>query len=157
MGAEILLEDIEYINTLSVLEYNALRESAGWGTVKENRAQIGLDNSAFILAARHSDGRTIGMARVVSDGGYVVYISDVVVLPEFQGRGIGKKMMQIVMDYINSTAEDDFTMMVTLVSAKGRESFYNQFGFIARPSEKYGAGMCQWINNNSFGGDGDDK
>ena len=153
------MNDVIYINTLSVTDYNMLREAAGWGSIKANRAQTGLDNSAFLISAKHTDGRCIGMARVVSDGGYVVYISDVVVLPEFQGRGIGTKMMQLVMEYINSTVEDDFTVMVILVSAKGRESFYNQFGFITRPSEKYGAGMTQWINNNNVvvGGGNNDQ
>ena len=139
------MNDITYTNTLSVHDYNTLREAVGWPSVKENRAQIGLNNSMFIVSAKHTDGKTIGMARIVGDGGYVAYISDVAVLPEYQGRGIGKKLMQKTMDFLSSILEDDLTIMVILVAAKGKESFYKQFDFIERPSEKFGAGMTQWI------------
>jgi len=32
------------------------------------------------------------------------------------------------------------------MSAKGRETFYKQFGFEERPNEKLGVGMTQWIS-----------
>ena len=147
------MDEITYVNTISVKDYNTLRAAVGWSPFKENRAQIGLNNSAFIVAAKYSDGRTVGMARVVSDGGSVAYIGDVAVLPEFQGCGIGKAIMQQVMDYIHSTLEDDFTIYAILMAAKGREAFYNKFGFVTRPTDEYGAGMHQWLK----GVDSDDK
>ena len=35
---------------------------------------------------------------------------------------------------------------VNLMAAKGRETFYEKFGFKVRPNENRGAGMDQWIN-----------
>jgi len=36
-------------------------------------------------------------------------------------------------------------VFVNLMSAKGREHFYEKFGFEIRPNDNLGAGMSQWI------------
>jgi len=131
---------IEYTNELSVQDYNFLRTVVGWDAIKENRAKTGLENSAFIIAA-HLGESTIGMARVISDGGYVAYIADVVVHPDYQGLGIGRTMMEQVVKHIDSLLEEDHLIYSCLLSAKGKEEFYSKFGFIKRPNEKSGAGM----------------
>lgn len=46
--------------------------------------------SAFI------EDKQVGFARVISDGATFAYLCDVFTLPEFRGRGIGKKLMQTV-------------------------------------------------------------
>ncbi|MDR0310974.1 MAG: GNAT family N-acetyltransferase, partial [Acidobacteriota bacterium] len=92
------------------------------------------------------DGDTaIGMARIVSDGGYVVFIADVLVLPEYQRKGIGRTMMKKIMEYVYSMLRDGYCIQVDLLAAKGKEGFYEDFGFIKRPDENYGCGMTQRI------------
>jgi Acetyltransferase (GNAT) family. len=43
----------------------------------------------------------IGFGRVIGDGGIYLYIQDVIVLPEFQGQGIRKYIMNAIKDYLN--------------------------------------------------------
>jgi len=136
--------NVKYVNQISVEEYNYLRKSVGWAEVEKNQAQTGLNNSAFVISALVDD-KTVGVTRVVSDGGYIAIIVDVIVLPEYQGNHIGKVMMQKVMEFIiNSISEGQF-VFVNLMAAKDKESFYAQFGFDVRPNEKVGAGMTQLI------------
>jgi GNAT superfamily N-acetyltransferase len=85
------------------------------------------------------------MARVISDGAYIAYIADVLVLPEYQGRGIGRELMNRVMLYIKGNAVAGEKVYVNLMAAKGKEGFYKRFGFIERPSEQHGAGMNLWL------------
>ena len=141
--------EIKYINHISVSDYNCLRKTVGWHEIEEKQALTGIQNSAFLISAVHDD-KTIGLARVVGDGGYVIIIVDVIVLPEYQGKGIGKTMMQKVMEYINNSMQEEQFVFVNLMAAKGRESFYSQFGFETRPNEKLGAGMTQWISYNKL-------
>lgn len=136
--------NIKYTNQMSVQEYNHLRKAVGWSEIEENQALTGIQNSAFLISATF-ENKTVGFSRVVSDGGYIVIIADVIVLPEYQGNGIGKTMMKKVMEYINSNLKTGQSVFVNLMAAKGRESFYSQFGFESRPNEKFGAGMTQWI------------
>ena len=85
------------------------------------------------------------MIRVLSEGGYANFITDVIVIPEYQHQGIGKQMMHRTMDYLYSTLEPGEKIVVYLMSAKEREPFYRQFGFRDRPNELLGAGMSQWL------------
>ncbi len=105
---------------------------------------MGLRNSAYIVAAKDGE-TTVGMARLVSDGGYVVFVADVLVLPEYQGMGIGKAMMERLLRYIRGNMKAGYNVQIDLMSAKGKEGFYKKFGFIKRPDNTFGCGMTQRI------------
>ena len=138
--------NIKYGNRISVEEFNFLRKTVGWGEIEKNLAKKTIENALFIITAV-IDEKIIGLTRVSGDAGYTIFITDVIVLPEYQGRGIGKALMTEAMKYIKEQfLEEGQGVSVNLMSAKGRESFYKQFGFEERPNEKVGAGMAQWIN-----------
>ena len=121
-----------------------LRRAADWNEISRRQAKAGLKNSVCALSAV-CGGKTVGMARVVGDGGYVALIVDVVVLPEYRGRGIGTKLMELLMERVCDTVRDGEGIMAQLMAARGREGFYGRFGFTARPSGSLGSGMSQWI------------
>ena len=136
--------EITYINSISVEDFNNLRVAVGWTEITAKKAKIGIDNSAFIVTAKCEE-KSVGMARVVSDGGYIAIIVDVIVLPEYQGKGIGKAMMNMVMQYINNSISSGEGIYNNLMASKGIELFYKRFGFMERPNEKFGAGMTLWL------------
>lgn len=59
--------------------------------------------------------KTVGMARMVTDSGYIAIIVDVIVLPEFQGKGIGKMMMNMVMKCIKNNLAEGEGIFVNLI------------------------------------------
>ncbi|HEX3039855.1 MAG TPA: GNAT family N-acetyltransferase [Caproiciproducens sp.] len=136
--------DIRYDNTISEIDYNRLRKSVGWDEIPPQTAQVGLDNSEYIVAAL-CGGEPIGMARIISDGGYVRYIADVVIHPEYQGCGIGRAMINQIMEHIRNGKREGEKIMVCLMAAKGKEPFYKKCGLEERPNQGQGAGMSQWI------------
>jgi Predicted acetyltransferase len=136
--------NVTYTNSISAEDCIKLRNSAGWSKMHPNQIKTGLQNSAFIVAAKDGE-TTVGMARLVSDGGYVVFIVDVLVLPEYQHKGIGKTMMRKIMEYIHGKLSYGYCIQVDLMAAKGKESFYEEFGFDKRPNDNFGCGMTQRI------------
>ena len=122
----------------SARDYNFLREIVGWGIYSEDAIDLGLSQTLYCLCAIEEEN-CIGMARVVGDGILVMYIQDVIVLPAYRHRGIGTQMMTAVMSYIENHAVKN--TIIGLMAAKGKESFYERFGFITRPNETQGAGM----------------
>jgi GNAT superfamily N-acetyltransferase len=122
----------------SPADYNRLRVAVGWKPYREQVIADSLPNSLYCLCAL-IDGRTVGMARIIGDGGMVYYIQDVIVLPEYQGRGIGARMMAMIMDYLRAHSHQN--TIIGLMSATGKEAFYEKYGFTRRPNEKLGAGM----------------
>ena len=128
------------INTLSVKDFIRLRNAVGWGIPLENQVEAGLKNSLITVTAIYNN-QVIGMGRLVGDGFMICYIQDLIILPEYQGKGIGKAIMERLIAYINDNAVPDTYVTAGLFSAKGREGFYEKFGFYIRPNENKGAGM----------------
>ena len=122
----------------SAEEYNDLRRSVGWGTYDQELITRALPQSLYSVCA-DVNGRFVGMARIVGDGGLVFYIQDVAVHPDFQRQGIGKRMMDKIMEYIRAHASHN--TIVALMSAYGKERFYEQYGFVRRPTDRLGCGM----------------
>ena len=86
-------------------------------------------------------GETIGMARIIGDGGFINYLVDVIVTPSYQGKGVGRAIMERVITFVISNIPKGGRTMIDLSSAKDKEGFYEKFGFVSRPNEKEGAGM----------------
>jgi len=138
------MEDINYINEISVADYKMLRLSVGWTEIEETQALTGLKNTRFVVVAKHGN-KTVGMARWITDGGYIAFIADVIVLPEYQGKGIGKSMMTKLMDDIKNSLNEGQCLYIGLMASKGKEDFYKKFDFVDRPNDSFGAGMTFWF------------
>ena len=134
---------------LSVAEYLSLRESVGWKKLTERQAELALENCLYCISAyevTENGKKLIGMGRIVGDGAVICYIQDLIVLPEYHGRGVGSALMKYLKAYVTSLTGDGEEMMLSLMCAKGREGFYERHDFIARPTEKLGPGMIIYIS-----------
>jgi len=138
--------NITYTNHLSAEEFNGLRADVGWTPIDHGLVVKGLENTAFVVCARDGE-KAIGMARVITDFGYVYYIANVVVSPEYQGKGIGREIMTRILAYINNDVSGDQVRYIALMAAEGKEEFYEKFGFLKRPSGKSGCGMTMWVES----------
>ena len=134
---------LTYCNILSAKEYCELRAAVAWKPIPEDQAQSGLDHSDFVIACR--DGETIvGCGRIFWDKGYIAYLADVMVKPAYQRQGIGKRLVDECISYIDRQLKEGWRIKIVIVSAKGKEPFYERFGFEIRPNENDGAGMQLW-------------
>lgn len=147
---ENLFEKIIYTDKISVEEYNGLRKSVDWIQVAKKRAKIALGNSFFICVAKVED-KPIGMVRIISDGGYSFFITDVIVNPNFQGNHIGTELISRALDFIQKDVLEGETVMISLMSAYQRETFYKRFGFHQRPFGNHGSGMSVWVSRDEQG------
>jgi ribosomal protein S18 acetylase RimI-like enzyme len=125
-------------------EYNWLRQLVGWRTYQEELIEKALPNSLYGVCAYQGE-KLVGMARIIGDRGMVYYIQDVIVIPECQRQGIGTQLMDAIMAYIRAHASHH--SIIGLMSAVGKEAFYEKYGFTTRPTEKLGAGMTIFWEN----------
>ncbi len=139
-----MIAEYEITNCITPEEYLDMRLSVGWSIFPKEQAAEGIKNSVYICCIRSED-KPIAMARVIWDHGYTVFISDVIVKPEYQKQGLGRLIMEKIMDYIYNQLKPGYRFMVCLMAAKGKEEFYKKFGFIDRPNENFGCGMHQWL------------
>ena len=137
------MSTITFTHTISIEDYNDLRASVDFITIREKRARIALENSLYTLIAL-DDGKPVGMARVVGDGGYVYFICDVIVRPAYQSRGLGRRIIEQVLQWLEDQVDEGETIMVNLMSAINKEPFYEKLGFHKRPFGNHGSGMSRW-------------
>lgn len=139
------IEHITFQHEISVENYNHLRESVDFIRITPRRAECALANSLYKIVAVDK-GQPVGMARVVGDGGYVYFICDVIVHPKYQSRGLGRKIIEHVLEWLESQVDEGETIMVNLMSAMNKEEFYGKLGFHKRPFGNHGSGMSKWIS-----------
>ena len=111
---------------LEVEEYRELRGKCGLSAKSRTAAEIGLKNSIFQVKIRNDSG-TIGMGRIVGDGGCSCQIVDICVAPEFQGRGLGKVVVRHIMDFVNRELPE--SCYVSLIADGPAAKLYEEFGF----------------------------
>lgn len=66
--------------------------------------------------------QVVAAGRAISDGVYYAGVFDIAVLPEYQGCGVGRR----IMDTLIKDLEGQFIMLTTTV---GKEPFYQKLGF----------------------------
>jgi GNAT superfamily N-acetyltransferase len=135
---------ILFTDKLNVEDYLRFREAAGWKKLAVEQAQTGLDN-AYAVTAAVLDGRTVGFARLLWDGGYVAYLAEVYVAEDCRHQGLAKAMVEKLIEKLRAEKKDGWEIKIHLLANLGRESFYEPFGFRARPDDKDGAAMDMWL------------
>jgi GNAT superfamily N-acetyltransferase len=126
------------------VEYNNLRQLVNWPTYKTELIERAFENTLFALVVEDEIGKVVGMGRVIGDNAIYLHIQDVIVRPDFQRQGVGRIIMNELMDYIRRVGEKNTN--IGLMCSKGREEFYKGFGFIERPNEKFGSGMIMMLS-----------
>jgi GNAT superfamily N-acetyltransferase len=82
--------------------------------------------SEFVIALNHIEsGDLIGFCRVISDRGFRAWISGVVVRKDFRGRGLGRKLIDVVL----TAPELSGIHSVSLTCAPAMIPFYTKWGF----------------------------
>lgn len=137
---------IKYIEkTPTPSEFNKLTESAGWGTRENNIIEKALKNTLYSLCI-YDGNKLIGYGRIIGDKTIFLYIQDIMVIPEYQGKKIGTGIMNKLLEQIDEYKKVNPDIRTYLGASKGKESFYEKFGFISRPNEELGAGMILYNN-----------
>ncbi len=80
------------------------------------------------------DGETpIACGRVIGDGALTFYVQDVLVAPKYQRRGIGSKLMELLLGHLATIAAPG--AFIGLLAAPGTGGFFARHGFAARPAD----------------------
>ena len=121
---EINLSEVRSWNSPEIID---LYRAGGWweiGWRTDRIAQI-IDGSFIFLIAHDTQNRAVGMGRIISDGAADGYIQDVVVFPEYRGRGIGERIAKT----LTRLGSAHGLTWIGLISAPGKESIYRRSGF----------------------------
>lgn len=108
-------------------EVLALYKSVGWSMYTRDPAQLerALTHSLMVLGA-YEGKQLVGLIRAVGDGETILFIQDLLVLPEYQRRGIGKQLIEALLARFPEVRQ---RVLLTDDDLKTR-NFYKAAGFV---------------------------
>ena len=120
-----------------------------WQTVAETLKSVGMAYHApekhrqafegsYAKVFLYKADRLVGFGRAISDGAYQAALYDFAVAVEYQGKGLGK----IIMESLLAKLPD---CNVILYASPGKEGFYEKQSF-----RKMKTGMAKFINSQSM-------
>lgn len=107
-------------------EVRSLYQSVGWIAYINDEVKLKrtFNNSLYILGAFDKE-KLVGLVRCVGDGEHILLVQDLLVLPQYQKKGIGTKLFQKVWDkYSKVRMFQVFTDLYDEVD----NHFYQSFG-----------------------------
>ena len=130
-------------NILCYEDYCRLRESVEWLNFSKVQTEKSLNNSLYTVVAV-KDNQAVGMGRLIGDGMYYIIV-DVVVQPAYQKMGIGSKIVDMIIEYVEKETPSGGRSSIQLIAEKGKETFYEKRGFKIIPHEFCGSSMRKVI------------
>ena len=115
--------DRNLLNVVAVHAY--LSKESYWAkNISEARVKSACENS--LCFGMYEAGKQIGLARLITDYATFAYLCDVYVLPQYQGKGLGKWLMNCVMAH-----PDLQTLRRWILATKDAQGLYKYSGFAA--------------------------
>jgi ribosomal protein S18 acetylase RimI-like enzyme len=117
---------------IDLYELEELCNAVGWARRPIRKVKKAIQHSYLVITMweqRGSRRRLVGFSRATSDHAFNATIWDVVVHPDFQGRGLGKALMQ---QMIKKLRNEDISN-VTLFADPHVVDFYKGLGFMPDP------------------------
>lgn len=118
-------------------DYLRLRANSGLTPVTAEQGAPALVNSWAWASVRHRDtGETVAMGRVLGDGGWYFMVADMATLPEHQGRGLGRAVLESLLDRVKEQAPSG--AYVTLMADAPGRRLYEKLGFVETAPKSVG-------------------
>jgi GNAT superfamily N-acetyltransferase len=108
---------------LKIEQLIELRESVGWDSMEDYYKKV-LGKTYFSLGC-YVNERLVGFVDVLSDGITDAFIRDLMVNPEYQGKGIGKRLLSITIEKL----KEDGIYAINALFDEELKDFYKSFGF----------------------------
>ncbi len=122
MGKFMNYDWSENIDTVDWNELVELYRRAPLGAKNPDDLKTVFTNSRYRCFVR-DHGKLIAVGRALADGADCSYICDVAILPEYQGKGLGKA---IILELVERSKGHK---KIILYSVIGKEPFYQKLGF----------------------------
>jgi GNAT superfamily N-acetyltransferase len=117
--------DLSSADYIAVVGETYMRDSRPIGN--PSRVDEMLSGSNFVVTAREADGTIVGLARGMNDGAWVCYCADLAVRESYQGKGIGKALLDKMAELLGPRVG------IALIAYPEAAKFYRKIGLDEYP------------------------
>ena len=107
---------------------------------RETIDEVIAKEDSCLFVARNAEGRIVGMTTVccftIPTGRHAT-IEDVVVLPECQGTGLGRRLVEEALDYLRSTGQAYKVGLTSKPARVAANALYRKMGFKHKETNVY--------------------
>lgn len=103
--------------------------AAHWAQDRQSQDLEGAIANSHPVITLWERERLIGFGRATSDGVYRAAIWDIVIHPEYQGVGLGRKLMETLLHHPHLNAVERIYLMTS-----HQQGFYEHIGFSSNPT-----------------------
>ena len=122
-------------NELTAEEFIFLWETV-WGDGPSlEQTRLAMEHTLFRVSI-YDGNEIVAMARMIGDMGLDYYIKDVVVKPEYQGKGIGRLLINELLKFIKENGVKNTDIFVELCAMPDKIPFYEKLGFSANEAQR---------------------
>ncbi|TIQ36862.1 MAG: GNAT family N-acetyltransferase [Mesorhizobium sp.] len=120
------MPDVEISFDLSRIDFRATSDqlmASYWGSARNDE----MHHRAFahsLCVGAYVDGKQVGFARAITDYTVFAYLADIIIWPEHRGRGIGKRLVQALLDHPEVKTVSHWSL-----TTSDAHSLYQKFGF----------------------------
>lgn len=110
--------------------FKALYNTTKWGPIDRpaDFYKSALEGSWHCVGVFNGND-LVGCGRLISDGKLHAFVTEMIVHPAFQGRGIGTTILRALLEHCGRNGVTD----IQLFCAAGKSDFYLKNGFVSRP------------------------
>ena len=120
--------EIKFVDDWDENEIVNLYKAGNWWKDNYNSSSIKFlikGSYKFAVVIIKDEGRAIGMGRLISDGVSDAYIQDIVIIDDYRGQSLGKKLVNFLVNHCISKGIN----WIGLISEPGQDGFYSDLGF----------------------------
>ena len=105
-------------------EVPGLRKKVGWGPREYEYPDL-LERCNFYASARNDNGELVAFGYICGMGLEHGYMEDIMVAPDYQGKGIGKTIVKALL----AEAKKRGMLIITVTFTEENKNFYKKCGF----------------------------
>jgi|TARA_B100001971_G_scaffold167822_1_gene159065 ribosomal protein S18 acetylase RimI-like enzyme len=115
---------ISYTNNLGNIKSNQLQHFfVDWSRHPDSKSHLDILHGSYAVWLAFDDERCVGFVNALSDGIFYAYIPLLEVLPEYQGQGIGKELVERMQETL------EHMYAIDIVCDESVSLFYDKLGF----------------------------
>ena len=127
---------------IDVDDFNIIRKSVGWKELNRKQLKKAIDNSMFNVSIYDSN-RCIGIGRIVGDGVLKGILTDIMVLSEYQGKGVGRLIVTALINRLDTLVKEGECFQLEATPTYSNRNFYIKCGMKYKPEVQDGTYL--WI------------